>query len=174
MQAHEPLLRLASHSMSLKHNQNVRLTGPIQQFQRFFDAPTTRFKTRHTLCYGLAWPNSGDVLPQPPTPAGAHELQMSVVASKKGVGKRAVHRNRAKRRLRMAVREVLAHLPSGSLGLAEGPKMLEWVVMANKSCVDCAWGELVADVRAQWDRLFGGLRPVEFPKKKESADGRLP
>ena len=149
--------------MSLKQNQNVRLTGPVVHFQRFFDAPATRFKTRHTLCYGLTWPPQTSVVVPP---AAHHDLQMSVVASKKGVGKRAVHRNRAKRRLRMAVREVLASLPESAQGLAQGPKMLEWVLMANRSCVDCPWNELVVDVRTQWDRLFGG--GIFIPTQKQT------
>ena len=164
--------------MSLKRNQNVRLKGPVLHFQRFFDAPPTRFKTRHTLCYGLARPDATHDLGHPPAPPDAEgvplrQLQMSVVASKKGVGKRAVHRNRAKRRLRMAVQEVLSSLPHESTGQSQGRQNLEWVLMANKSCLDCSWPELVSDVRAQWDRLFNERQTVQFPKKKEDTRGSL-
>ena len=79
-------------------------------------------------------------------------LCFAVVASKKGVDKRAVNRNRAKRRLKAAFNLSLKQLAEASSGSELKSGTL--VFMANRSAVSCDWGELQKEVYLGVARFF--------------------
>jgi|GEM_PF-4119265 len=99
-----------------------------------------------------------------PAGEGVPDCRWAVVASKKGVDKRATRRNRAKRRLRVLIRETL--LPAlRSVGLAGGATPVELCVVAGRATVKDDWDVLTAEVV----RLAGGIGR-ELAKKIESPE----
>jgi ribonuclease P protein component len=89
------------------------------------------------------------------------------VASKKGVDKRAVRRNRAKRRLRALVSVLLKRdwmfLPKDL--------ELEWLLLAHRSSLVCSSKELETEVLAHWERIKASL--VRHNAMKEGIDERI-
>lgn len=88
-------------------------------------------------------------------------LSFAVVASKKSVDKRAVRRNRVKRRLRAAVRCLATE---GQLvrqvAQSNQQRHLLWVLMANRGCLAADWESLKQEVKAHWESVgFGGETP---------------
>jgi ribonuclease P protein component len=81
--------------------------------------------------------------PQLPDSKGAH-CRWAVIASKKGVDKRATRRNRAKRRLRALVREVL--VPAfASQGFET---RIQFALVASRRAPTDAWGEMREEAAA--------------------------
>lgn len=74
-------------------------------------------------------------------------LNFAVVTSKKGVHKRAVKRNRARRRLKCAFRYYLktAELPLGV--------DIQVLFMANRTVLDAPWADLLAAVHTAMQKV---------------------
>lgn len=68
-----------------------------------------------------------------------------VLASKKGVDKRATLRNRAKRRLRVAQRQVLQKHP-----IVSRTHSIRWVLMAGRGSLKAPWNDILREVEDQW------------------------
>jgi ribonuclease P protein component len=73
------------------------------------------------------------------------QVSAYVLASKKGVDKRAVLRNRAKRRLRVAQRLILETHP-----LPPCSPSVRWVIMAGRGTLKATWPDILKEVENQW------------------------
>jgi hypothetical protein len=74
------------------------------------------------------------------------------LASKKAVDKRAVVRNRARRRLREVMKQVATELPPPLCG-----RRVTWVGMATRMTAASDWGSLRGEVRWQWEKILSEL-----------------
>ncbi|APJ03962.1 ribonuclease P protein component [Silvanigrella aquatica] len=110
-------------------NQPLQTLSKITNFSEFYSS-ATRFKTHHFLTYIVCKKNSGC----------ESTLKFAVVTSKKGVHKRAVKRNRARRRLKNAFLNYLktATFPPGV--------EIQVLFMANRSVLDAPWEKLLGTV----------------------------
>ena len=90
--------------------------------------------------------------------SGSARVRWAVIASKKGVDKRATRRNRAKRRLRALVREtVLPHL-SGSIDFA---------LIAGRSLPLEPWPAVEAEMRTFFALLFEASQTAPKPPERK-------
>lgn len=105
----------------------------IESFKRFYEG-STKLRHKHYLVYYKMGGQTGDI-------------SFAAVASKKGVSKSAVKRNRAKRRIKNAFFEYLKEkqLPV---------KGIDLVFMANRSTLFCEWSELKRHMAQTCDPLF--------------------
>lgn len=133
-------------------------TAPIkkvQKFQKVFQSGLKshgRFHSSHVLIE-----SESDESPL---------VRVAVVAAKKAVGKRAVMRNRAKRRLRPLMRTLVFEFRhDGTLP----DESLNWVVRAKSSCLSCTSEELHADLR---NALIGLLDQATRRSKKRNHEGK--
>lgn len=100
----------------------------ISELDSSFFKKARKFRFQHFLLYQETIPGPG------------RQIQYAVIASKKGVDKRATRRNRAKRRLLAAVR----NLPHTAQVSWAGTR--QWVLMANRSAIHCDWSQLTEDL----------------------------
>lgn len=83
--------------------------------------------------------------------------RLGLTASKKVGG--AVQRNRARRRLREAARQLLPEL---------GLSGVDYVLVARQQTPDAPWAALLDDVRSALIRLRADLQPGGAPSRRES------
>lgn len=95
-------------------------------------------------------------------------VRAAVVASKKAVGKRAVKRNRAKRRLRPLMSAVVCEFRQNG-SLPSGP--VNWVVRAKAACLDCSSEELRLDLHSALTSLLSSAS--RRSKKKDPEEKTL-
>ena len=79
-------------------------------------------------------------------------VQAYVLASKKGVDKLANRSNRAKRRLRVAQRQILQNHP-----LPTTSANVRWVIMAGRGSLKAAWSDILKEVEQQWLNVLATL-----------------
>ena len=84
-------------------------------------------------------------------------FRLGLTASKKVGG--AVQRNRARRRLREAARQLLPEL---------GLPGVDYVLVARQQTPDASWAALLDDVRSALIRLRADLQPGGAPSRRES------
>lgn len=134
----------------------------VEDFSRVFERGT-RWKGR---CFHLVYfapgalpaevrAASGEEGDRPPASESSLRppaCRWAVIASKKGVDKRATRRNRTKRRLRVLVRTVL--LPAlRAQGLASRAAPLEVVLIAGRRMLEESWPSLVREVEGAADAI---------------------
>ena len=85
--------------------------------------------------------------------------RLAVVASKKAVDKRAVRRNRAKRRLRPLMKKIATTWCQSTIRSDQGAYSLQWVIRPKASAVQINAKELEADVQNTFDKLVAQLKP---------------
>jgi ribonuclease P protein component len=74
------------------------------------------------------------------------------LTSKKAVDKRATRRNRARRRLKAAQREVIAQHP-----LPQSAGTITWALTAGRASINAEWSLLLTSVEEQWLNI---LKPL--------------
>ena len=107
------------------------------RFQKFFNK-SKKLRGRHFNTF---------VFPKDSEQEEGLELSYMVLASKKGVHKRAVKRNRAKRRIKAAVLEFLKE----NQGLNDLPYHIGF--MAYRTSLECPWEEITSDVQETLIRI---------------------
>jgi len=116
----------------------------IKNFAEFY-ASATKFKTRYFLTYmSIRKTHNPRTL-----------FQFAIVASKKGVHKRAVQRNRARRRLKAALQCYLknAVLP---LGIE-----IQVLFMANRTVLDAKWEDLYEIVQNAIQKVLANCTALQ-------------
>lgn len=134
--------KLMSQNMNLDVPKVLPKTLKIKDFKSFY-AEAERSRGRHVLTYSRTKAND---------PCG--QIALAVVASKKGVDKRAVRRNRVKRRLRAAMALVLKVRQSTEQNESSTTiPAIEWCLTGNRSVLNTGWNELLEEVSAVWARI---------------------
>jgi ribonuclease P protein component len=108
----------------------------IKDFKAFFGLARKRKSQAFSLYYVKGEQDKKTEL----VSSKAGSLSFGVIASKKGVSKKAVHRNRVKRRLRSAFRDALksTDLPSN--------REIQLVFFANRCLLEAKWKNLTESV----------------------------
>jgi putative membrane protein insertion efficiency factor/ribonuclease P protein component len=119
--------------------------GKVKNFRAVFQSGLKRHGLHHTSHLHFA---------QEPAEA---PFRCAVVVSKKAVSKRAVLRNRAKRRIRPLMRDILSELHT--TGHITNTKPLHWVVRAKASCLECSSADLLSDLRKALTALLQPSTP---------------
>ena len=109
----------------------------ITNFSEFYSS-ASKYRTTYFLTY-MSFKKNPDV---------EGSLKFAVVTSKKGVHKRAVKRNRARRRIKCAFMDYLktAAFPFGI--------EIQVLFMANRSVLDATWDELLGAVKIAMQKVL--------------------
>lgn len=120
----------------------------IKNFKRFYDQ-ASKVRAKHYLFFHTAAKaEEGDLSCPQSGEQKEPKLAFAMVASKKGVSKSAVKRNRAKRRLKHAFLQILRDRQT------DIKTDVQVVFMANKSVLQCQWQELKNHVARSCDVFF--------------------
>lgn len=118
---------------------NSPVVEKIKDFKTFFGFARKRKSHDFSLYYvkGAASPTENNKVPNP---KASPQIRFGVIASKKGVSKKAVHRNRVKRRLRAAF--------SIALKSTQSPANcdVQLVFFANRAVLKSKWENLTESV----------------------------
>ncbi len=109
----------------------IKNIAKIENFQKFYDKAQKRRGKYFTAYFSL---NKSDLIEESPS------IRIAVVASKKGVDKRATRRNTAKRRFRIGLRNAIATFALDN----NNPPLpsFDWVVSAQRGSVSITLEEL--------------------------------
>jgi ribonuclease P protein component len=108
----------------------------IENFKKFYEN-SVKLRSKHYLLYYKTVSSPGEAVSSPGLTRGStSSVSFAAVASKKGVSKSAVKRNRAKRRLKNAFFEYMKTAEN------KNSKEINLVFMANRSVLHCEWSEL--------------------------------
>lgn len=115
----------------LKSDFCIKNIAKIENFQNFYDKAQKRRGKYFTAYF---YQNKSDII------EGSPNIRIAVVASKKGVDKRATRRNTAKRRFRIGLRNAIATFASDK----HNPPLqsFDWVVSAQRGSVGITLEEL--------------------------------
>lgn len=108
----------------------------IENFKKFYEN-SVKLRSKHYLLYYKTKPAEPD-----------SAVSFAAIASKKGVSKSAVKRNRAKRRLKNAFFEYMKTAEN------KNSKEINLVFMANRSVLHCEWSELKNQIARTCASLF--------------------
>lgn len=127
--------------------------------KRFF-AEATKMKGRHLYSYYRFTPAEND---------GETSLSLVSLASKKAVDKRAVRRNRARRRLREAMRAICIVTPPETTALT-----IEWVAMAGRAAIAGDWDLIKREVETHWTFIRTAAKKRAIPVASQEGDSQTP